>query len=58
MNYRCTTCGRFVGYEEFFDGKATIVMITPDSEFTKETWDITCTRCNEKNHENAKTNIQ
>lgn len=39
---KCDICGKFIAYEDFHNGKAKSVMITPDSELTKETFETLC----------------
>ena len=44
---RCDKCGHFVSYEDIDNGKAIYSMITPDSHFTKETYEGLCPTCHE-----------
>ena len=41
-NIRCDVCGRFIKYSDLSDGRAKIYMVTPDSEYTGETWEALC----------------
>ncbi len=42
---RCDSCGRFVAFRDFDLGGAIRRMVTPDSEFSKETWETICGDC-------------
>ena len=42
---RCSKCGRFIPVDAFEDNTAIRRMITPDSEFTMETWENLCRPC-------------
>lgn len=39
---RCDVCGKFIPYADFDSGAAIRYMVTPDSDFTAETWDTVC----------------
>lgn len=41
---RCDVCGQFVSYEAIADGKAKHRLLTPETEFTSETWETLCER--------------
>lgn len=45
---KCDSCGRFVCVESLADGTAKRVLLTPDSEFTREEWETLCAGCCEK----------
>ena len=45
---RCSFCGRFISYKNLETGKATHIMVLPDSHLSCETWVGTCVRCKEK----------
>jgi hypothetical protein len=36
---KCDYCGKFIGIQDMIDGKAERYMVTPDSEYSVETWD-------------------
>lgn len=38
---RCDVCGRFISMEDFGDG-AVRYCVTPDTEFSRETWETLC----------------
>lgn len=42
---RCDDCGKYIGFAELESGEARIRMVTPDSEYTRETWETLCSRC-------------
>ena len=42
-------CGKFIKWADIESGKATMVMVTPDSQISVETWENVCARCNERN---------
>lgn len=44
---KCGSCGKFISFKELGDG-ASIRLVTPDSAFTEETYDILCKKCNDK----------
>ncbi len=39
---RCNVCGRFVSYQDILDGKASHVLVTPESLKTRETFETLC----------------
>lgn len=39
---RCHDCGRFVSYQDILDGKATHILVTPESLKTRETFETLC----------------
>ena len=39
---KCDICGQFISYEDLENGKAVNEMVTPDSEFTTETFEALC----------------
>lgn len=43
--FKCSTCGRFIGFKDLDDGSATIEMITPDSDLSEEIFGFTCSKC-------------
>ena len=45
QRFRCDGCGRFVSADAVSDGRATHVMVLPDSAYTKETWLTECPEC-------------
>lgn len=45
---KCDTCGRFIGYKELASGKATNIMVTPESPISYEWYESTCKICREK----------
>ena len=45
---KCTWCGRFISYEDLRTGKATNIMVTPDSHYSFEEWESNCKKCNDK----------
>jgi hypothetical protein len=42
----CDMCGRLVPYKDIVSGMARCVMVTPDTEYTSETYEILCAKCN------------
>jgi hypothetical protein len=38
---RCDECGKFIAHKDFDDG-ATRELISPDSEYSMETWETLC----------------
>lgn len=42
---RCDRCGRFIGLNEFVAGTAVRVLLTPDSHYSKETYDTFHMQC-------------
>lgn len=42
---RCDYCGQFIAMIEFEKGRAKRTMLTPDSEFTAETYETICAKC-------------
>ena len=38
---RCDVCGKFIALADFEHG-ASRICLTPDSEYTKETWETLC----------------
>ena len=42
---KCDFCGRFISIKDLDEGKAYIKMVTPDSHFTKEEYEICCKNC-------------
>lgn len=38
----CDECGKFISYSDIAEGIATHVMVTPDSEKTRETFETLC----------------
>lgn len=49
----CDGCRRFISMKSLESGKASHNLITPDSEFTKETFESICERCATKHKEAA-----
>lgn len=41
---RCDECGRFIAFKDFDDG-AIRQMVTPDSDYSAETWETICKDC-------------
>lgn len=39
---KCHECGRIIPYADFENGKAVNRMITPDSDVSRESWEILC----------------
>jgi hypothetical protein len=39
---RCDECGKFIPYDDFYNGRAVRIMKTPDSELTVETYETLC----------------
>lgn len=39
---RCDCCGQFISLAAFVDGSASRVLLTPDSHFTRETYQTLC----------------
>lgn len=45
---KCVVCGRFISYADLASGRAVNRMVTPDSEFTWETFEAYCPKHNPK----------
>ncbi len=43
---RCDVCGRFISYADLESGAASHTMITPSSDWSYETWETFCPKCN------------
>lgn len=43
---RCDHCGQFISVADFVNAKASRILITPDAEGTRETYETTCRQCN------------
>lgn len=41
---RCDECGKFIALDDFGDGGAVRVLVTPDSEYTSETFKTLCAK--------------
>lgn len=39
---KCDVCGRFIALQDFADGKAKHILLEPDSELGKESWETLC----------------
>lgn len=39
---KCDVCGKFISFKDLDDGKAIHILVTPDSEFTSETYESLC----------------
>ncbi len=44
---KCDNCGKFVSYKDIEKGYALSQLLTPDSEFTAETYETLCRKCND-----------
>lgn len=42
---KCDECGQFVSIDDLVTGKASHVIIVPESETTKETYETLCEDC-------------
>jgi len=42
---KCDECGQFVSIDDLVTGKASHVMVLPESETTKETYETLCEDC-------------
>jgi hypothetical protein len=49
----CDVCRKFISLKSLEAGRATHVLLTPDSEFTKETFESICEKCLRKDKEAA-----
>lgn len=45
---KCSKCGRFIPIKDLSSGEATYKMITPDTEFSRETFKGECKPCKEQ----------
>lgn len=45
---RCDVCGQFIALHWFDCGEATRDLVTPDSDYSKETWETLCPTHNER----------
>lgn len=43
---RCMDCGKFIAYKDFESGEARMSMVSPDSEYSIEEYEVQCKRCN------------
>lgn len=50
---KCDDCGKFVAYADLDSGKARHTLVTPDSDYSAETFDTTCARCTKKERTNV-----
>lgn len=48
MSLRCDYCGRFIAHLDFVVEAAVCRMLTPDSECTRETYEIFHRSCHER----------
>ena len=48
---KCQRCGKFIKHVDIESGKATMRMITPDSEVSYETFETLCAKCTQKEKE-------
>ena len=46
---KCDECGKFIAIDDFLS-KASRKLLTPDSFFSKETYETLCSRCNHDNN--------
>lgn len=44
---KCDYCGRFIGLDEFSDKPADRILVSPDTEFTVETYETFHMECKE-----------
>lgn len=51
---RCDACGKFIAFEDFDKG-AKRKFITPDSYYSKETYETLCVKCNLKEQNDSPT---
>lgn len=42
---KCDECGKFIAYKDLAEGKATNIMVTPESPVSYETYESKCKRC-------------
>lgn len=42
---RCDVCGKFISYKDLSEGKATNIMVTPDSHVSHERYESMCKKC-------------
>jgi hypothetical protein len=47
---KCDSCGQFISCADLTKGFATHRLVTPDSEFSAETFETLCRVCNEIEH--------
>lgn len=51
MNWNiCVYCGKFVSYDDLIEEIAVNIQVTPDSEFTRETYECYHIKCHEKHN--------
>jgi len=48
---KCSSCGRFISYNDLESGEATHKMITPDSDVSFERWESFCKVCKKQEEE-------
>jgi len=48
---KCDVCGKFISYKDIESGVADRRLLTPDSEFTAETYETLCKKCLEEGEE-------
>jgi CRISPR/Cas system-associated protein Cas10 (large subunit of type III CRISPR-Cas system) len=49
---RCDVCGKFISFADFESGKALRIMVTPDSDYTAETFETLCRDHNDRDPRN------
>jgi len=49
VTLKCSYCGKFIRYQDIFDGLAYYDLVYPSSDLTEETWVGCCRKCKEKN---------
>jgi hypothetical protein len=45
IRFKCSSCGKFISYNDFINGSASMKMITPDSEYSIEEFEYLCIKC-------------
>jgi hypothetical protein len=49
MRHRCNWCGRFISLKDLTQGKASVHMVSHDSECSVEQTESICKKCHEDN---------
>ena len=45
FNIKCDECGKYISFNDLYEGKATHYLVTPDSSVSCERWESYCPRC-------------
>jgi hypothetical protein len=45
MKATCDVCGKFISFNDLCNRDAVHNMVSPDSDYSEETWETLCKRC-------------